>query len=133
MENNNYMVCWTDSDGQKKWEIVPAKDEVQVVSELFYRSPLVFPMSSELDGKTDGGVVTVEAPQHIKTPIGSIAVNQTSDPNYPGVYVSVDDTSLVLVEYDPSQRKHAIRVWSQDEPENDPEYIQMIESRSADH
>ncbi|MGV2885940.1 hypothetical protein [Paenibacillus taichungensis] len=127
MESGNYTVCWTDTNGQKKWEVVSGEDELQVfVSALEDPSPSVFPMSEELDAKTNDNRADA-ATQVIKTPIGSITVSRTSDPLYPGFYVSVNETGLVLVEYEPDQGKHAIRVWNQSDPENDPEYVQLIE------
>lgn len=62
----------------------------------------------------------------IDTPRGQISVQQSSDTQYPGYYISVNGVALVLVEYDDSHGSHAVRVWSHKDPENDYEYLQRI-------
>lgn len=62
----------------------------------------------------------------VETPLGLIEVEKASDPDYPGVYVSINGVSLVLVEYDATRKEHIIRVWDQDEPETEPHYNQAI-------
>lgn len=74
-----------------------------------------------------GGVSMSEPIKHsIETPRGTISVQHSPDPTYPGYYVSVNGVALVLVEYDATNDNHAIRVWPHTEPENDYEYLQRI-------
>lgn len=63
----------------------------------------------------------------VETPIGEITVDKASDPNYPGVYVSVNGVALVLVEYEAGSMQHVVRVWNHKDPDNDYEYKQEIE------
>lgn len=62
----------------------------------------------------------------IDTPKGSIKVEGFPDGDYPGVYISVNGVQLVLVEFDKDEDKHAIRVWSHKDPDNDWVYKQEV-------
>ncbi|KJD43999.1 hypothetical protein [Paenibacillus terrae] len=62
----------------------------------------------------------------VETPIGKIEAQPASDHNYPGIYVSVNGTQLVLIEYDSIHEQHAVRVWNHNDPDIDPEYTQTI-------
>lgn len=62
----------------------------------------------------------------VETPIGKIEAQPASDPNYPGIYVSVNGTQLVLIEYDSLNEQDAVRVWNHNDPDSDPEYTQTI-------
>lgn len=72
-------------------------------------------------------ILKVDIPELvISTPVGEIAVNKASDPNYPGVFISTAGVDLVCVEYDKSVGKHVVRVWDYHDPDNDPVYKQVI-------
>lgn len=62
----------------------------------------------------------------IDTPRGTISVQETSDPDFPGYYVSVNGVALVLVEFDSINDGHAVRVWPHTDPDNDYEYLQRL-------
>lgn len=86
--------------------------------------------SLQRDDKLDDPIELVRSMQRpemsVTTPKGEINVFKASDPNYPGVYVEINGVQLALVEYDESKKKHAVRIWSADDDEGDPEYTQMI-------
>jgi len=64
--------------------------------------------------------------KEIQTPKGTIQVLESADPDYPGVWIKVNDLEVVLVEYDPTMDKHIIRVWNYDDPFEESEYMQIL-------
>lgn len=62
----------------------------------------------------------------INTPDGVIKAHLSTNPDYPGLYVSVNNVSLVSVEYDTANEHHAVRVWPHKDPDNDPDYHQSL-------
>lgn len=62
------------------------------------------------------------------TPKGIIESKQSSDTEYPGIWVSINDEPLVLVEFDYIEGKHVIRVWNEDRPDEECEYKQVLNS-----
>lgn len=63
----------------------------------------------------------------VNTPIGTISATLSGDPEYPGVWVEVNGHELVLVEYDESVKRHVVRVWDHQTPNDDIVYKQTIE------
>lgn len=55
----------------------------------------------------------------VPTPKGDIVVHVSSDPNYPGIRVLINDVQVALAEYDKTTDKHSVRVWK----EEDEDYI----------
>jgi hypothetical protein len=55
-----------------------------------------------------------------------VSVKESTDTNYPGVFVSIGEKDLVLVEYDVEEDKHNIHVWDENDPDGDPVYKQVI-------
>lgn len=62
----------------------------------------------------------------VPTPEGTITVQKATDPNYPGLVVSINGTDLAVIEYDESIGKHVIRVWDHREPDGEPDYVQTL-------
>lgn len=51
----------------------------------------------------------------IKTPSAVIKATAATDPEYPGIFIDIDDKQAVLVEFDSSRNKHVVRVWNHEE------------------
>lgn len=62
----------------------------------------------------------------VDTPIGKIEAAVVNDPNYPGVWISINGVQLVLAEYELPTGKHRIRVWNNQNPDDVSEYSQVI-------
>jgi hypothetical protein len=62
----------------------------------------------------------------IETPLGIIEAKESPDPTYPGIWISVNGTDVVLVEFDEDEQRHAVRVWDHQDPDNDHIYRQII-------
>jgi hypothetical protein len=55
-----------------------------------------------------------------------VSVKESTNPDYPGVFVSIGEKELVLVEYDVEEDKHNILVWDDNNPDGDPVYKQVV-------
>jgi len=55
----------------------------------------------------------------VKTPAGSIKVIPSYDPDYPGVYVDINDEQAVLVEYQVNNEYHKIHLWREEDHSDD--------------
>lgn len=51
----------------------------------------------------------------VMTEIGKIEAGKLSDPDFPGIYIDIDDKSAVVVEYNSVKKCHRILVWNKDE------------------
>lgn len=62
----------------------------------------------------------------VETPKGNIKCEESTDRNNPGIWVSVNGNELVLVEFDEVRGKHVIRVWDEENINDDYEYIKEL-------
>lgn len=68
----------------------------------------------------------------IKTPVGEISAIESPDPNYPGIWISVNGQELVLVDYDVMKNTHFARVWTKKRDEEGDDPIARIHLESED-
>jgi hypothetical protein len=55
----------------------------------------------------------------LKTSAGTIKVYLSNDPDYPGVYIDINDKSAALIEYQEEFDIHKVHVWDEDHDQID--------------
>jgi hypothetical protein len=55
----------------------------------------------------------------VNTPKGKIKAYLSTDPNYPGIYIDINDEGAALIEFQDNTQQHVIHIWRQSNEEPD--------------
>lgn len=61
---------------------------------------------------------------NVETDVGIISAQPSSDPDFPGIYLSVDGEEVALLEYSSLSKMKSLKVWDAKNPDDDFVYNQ---------